>query len=213
MKDFFITPALSRGARGLIDWQQSELAEQAGLSLTAIKNFESGKKRVHARTLSAIQGAFESHGVAFPISGGVQLIEDITSVIRFSGPDFIQKWNEDIYTAVRHPHEEVLTASVSEELWPKTAASRTYYEWRERMQINTKYLVPEGQKTFNAPLKFYRVVPKEMLGKITYGIYVDRIAFVLWKKRQVIVLRNINVVQTFRAQFLFLWKHGREAIG
>ena len=212
MKGSIITPALARAARGLINWQQSDLAKQAGLSLTAIKNFESGRKRVHARTLTLIQSAFESRGVEFPSSGGVRQIEDIVSVYRFTGADFITKWNEDIYATVRHPGEEVLTASVSEATWPKNEATRVYYEWRERMNIDSKYIVPEGNTTFNGPLKIYRLVPPEMLGKVTYGIYADRIAFVMWKKRQVVILRNSNVVDTFRSQFHYLWRLGKKPL-
>jgi len=212
MKGSIITPSLSRAARGLIDWQQSELAQHAGLSLTAVKNFESGRKRVHARTFTLIQSAFESHGVEFPSSGGVRQIEDVVSVYRFTGTDFITKWNEDIYANVRHPGEEVLTASVSEAVWPDNEASRVYYEWRERLKIDSKYLVPEGDTTFKGPLKIYRLVPPEMLGRITYGIYADRIAFVLWKKRQVVILRSKNVVDTFRSQFHYLWRLGKKPV-
>lgn len=212
MKDAFITPALVRAGRGLIDWQQKDLAKHAGLSVTAVKNFEGGQKRTHPRTMRAIQSAFESRGVEFPASGGVRQIEDVLAVYRFTGKDFIEKWNEDIFAAVRRPHEEILTASAGEELWPDNAASRRYYAWRERMQTNSKYLVPEGQKTFRGPLKYYRVVPPEMLGKITYGIYADRIGYVLWKKKQVVVLRNQLVVQTFKNQFNYLWRLGREVV-
>ncbi len=212
MIDTVITPPLARAARGLLNWQQSDLAKKAGLSLTAVKNFEGGRKRPHTKTTQALQNAFEAQGVEFPLSGGVRQVEDISTVYRFSGTDFIQKMNQDIFAAVRHPHEEILTASISEDLWPEQA-KRHYLDWRDRMQVNTKSLIPEGYEGLNLPRKCYRTVPREMLGKITYCIYADRIGFILWKKRQVVVLRNAPVVQTFRNQFLYLWRNGRQVDG
>lgn len=208
MKDAVITPALARAARGLLDWQQSDLAEITGLSLTAIKNFEGGIKRSHKKTAQTIQSAFESHGIEFPVSGGLRQIDDLTSVYRFTGKDYIRGLNNDIYTSINPAKDEILTASVSESFWP-VETSGEYYSWCERTQVKVKMLVPFEQEKGELPYKVYRVVPPEMLGKITYCIYADRLAFVFWKKKQVIVLRSAIVAEAFRNQFLYLWKTGR----
>jgi len=212
MIDALLTPPLARAARGLLNWQQSDLAAFAGVSLTAIKNFEGGQKRTHKSTALALQNAFEAHGIEFPVSGGLRQIEDISSVYRFAGPEFIRKLNDDIYTSVRKPHEDVFTASASEGYWSPTT-SQEYYGWCERMQTNQKMLIPDEPAKLYLPLKVYRIVPREMLGKITYCLYADRLAFIIWKKKQVVVLRNTHVVQTFRSQFLYLWKMGRPVGG
>jgi len=60
-----ITPAQIRAARALLDWNQSELAEKAGLSLTALNNLERGRSDPKASTLNAVQKAIEAAGVAF----------------------------------------------------------------------------------------------------------------------------------------------------
>lgn len=208
MKDAMITPALARAARGLLDWQQSDLANIGSLSLTAIKNFEGGQKTTHKKTAQAIQNAFEKHGIEFPSSGGLRQTDDLTSVYRFSGKDFIRSLNNDIYTSVNIAKDEVLTASLGEGLWPADT-SREYYAWHERTQVKVKMLVTNDTDKLFLPHKVYRVVSPEMLGKITYCLYADRLAFVIWKKKQVVVLRSALVVETFRNQFLFLWKLGR----
>lgn len=202
--DVLLTPSLVRAARGLIDWQQKELAERAGLSLSAVKNFESGKK-THDRTEQSIRAALVESGVEFPLSGGVRKKEDVTTVRRIVGPDFIQKMNEDIYATLRKPRDEILGLSAGEHLWPQEA-SKKYQEWRERLQINAKNLIAQGQSYVNMPRQNYRTLPPELIGKITYSLYADRLAIILWKKKQGIIIRNQILAEAFRAQFFYLWR-------
>jgi len=214
MKDLILTPALARAARGFLGWQQSDLAREAELSLTAIKNFEGGKKKTHPETGAKLQNAFERSGIEFPLSGGLRAREDISAVLRFSGPDFIKKWYEDIYATVRNPSEDILTSSINEALWSHPsvrAANDAFLAWQAARQISLKILTPQALKRFNLPRSFYRIVPRDLLGRITYCLYGDRIAFILWQKRQVVVLRNALVAETFRSQFLALWRNARSA--
>jgi len=68
-----ITPGQLRAARGLLDISQRELADAAGVSLTAIKDFESGARTPRPATLRAMQDAMESAGIVLiPSNGGGQ---------------------------------------------------------------------------------------------------------------------------------------------
>jgi DNA-binding XRE family transcriptional regulator len=207
MKDVLLTPSLVRAARAMIDWQQSDLAAEAGLSLTAVKNFEWGK-RTHEKTTRAISTAFENHGVEFPLSGGVRKADDTAVMVRITGPDFVQRMNEDMYAALRRPNSEVLTVSTNEALWPEEP-SVIYHAWRARLHINSRTLIPEGQRFVKMAQQNYRVLPPEMIGKIAYILYADRLTFVLWKKSQALIIRNPQIVETFRGQFAFLWRLGK----
>jgi hypothetical protein len=105
-----------------------------------------------------------------------------------------------------------LTSSIGETLWTSPHIKKTndlFLQWIHKEKITVKTLTPTGQKYYNLPKKCYRTVPPEMLGKITYSLYADRLAFILWKKKQVIVIRNASVVETFRSQFDYLWKMGK----
>jgi transcriptional regulator with XRE-family HTH domain len=68
-------PALSRAARGLIDWSQSDLAAASGVSLSTVRDFETGKRTPIANNLAALQRALEATGVEFTNGGepGVKL--------------------------------------------------------------------------------------------------------------------------------------------
>ncbi len=72
------TPDQSKAARALLSWSQTDLADAAGLGLSTIKDYESGRRKPHTRNLSKIDDAFTSKGIEFlngnDGSKGVRLI-------------------------------------------------------------------------------------------------------------------------------------------
>ena len=66
-----ITPAQCRAARGLVNIDQTTLAEAASISRSVIVDFESGKRVPYKKNLDAVQKALEDLGVEFiPENGG-----------------------------------------------------------------------------------------------------------------------------------------------
>ena len=59
-----LTPAFCRGARGLLDWSQADLAERAQVSRSTIKDFEVGAHELHRATEAQVLRAFEEAGVS-----------------------------------------------------------------------------------------------------------------------------------------------------
>ena len=71
-----------RAARGLLDISQRQLAEAAGVSLTAIKDFESNTRTPRPATLKAIQDAIERAGIMLiPVNGGGEGVRRRTSSV------------------------------------------------------------------------------------------------------------------------------------
>jgi transcriptional regulator with XRE-family HTH domain len=71
-----ITPQESRAARGLLDWNQTQLARASLVGLSTVRNFESELRETTAANLAAIRNAFEKAGVIFENDGkhvGVKL--------------------------------------------------------------------------------------------------------------------------------------------
>jgi DNA-binding XRE family transcriptional regulator len=62
-KPRILTPALCRGARGLLDWSQADLAERAAVSRSTIKDFEVGAHELHRATEALVLQAFEAGGI------------------------------------------------------------------------------------------------------------------------------------------------------
>jgi DNA-binding transcriptional regulator YiaG len=65
-----ITPAQCRAARALLDWSQERMAAASGLSLMAIRNFESGAVRPRRSTYARILAAAAEHGIGFSTEEG-----------------------------------------------------------------------------------------------------------------------------------------------
>lgn len=66
-----MTPFQVRGARGLIDWSQTRLAEAAGLSLPTVKRFETATgAKVSPDAVARITRALEAAGVEFIAENG-----------------------------------------------------------------------------------------------------------------------------------------------
>jgi transcriptional regulator with XRE-family HTH domain len=60
-----ITPAQCRAARGLIGWNQQDLAKEARVGVVTVHQLETGVSQPRRATLDVIKRAFEAAGVEF----------------------------------------------------------------------------------------------------------------------------------------------------
>jgi transcriptional regulator with XRE-family HTH domain len=74
-----------RAGRALVGWTQQDLAVAAGLSKTAVNNFEKAHADIKAQSLRAIQAALEGRGVEFLACGGLRLATERAAVLRGAG--------------------------------------------------------------------------------------------------------------------------------
>lgn len=64
-----ISPEQSRAARGWLNWNQQELAARAKVSLSTVRDFETGKRAPIRNNLDAMQQALEAAGVQLVFTG------------------------------------------------------------------------------------------------------------------------------------------------
>lgn len=60
-----VTPGQCRAARGLLGWNQQELARRARVGIVTVHQLETGVSHPRRATLDVIQRAFELAGVKF----------------------------------------------------------------------------------------------------------------------------------------------------
>jgi transcriptional regulator with XRE-family HTH domain len=60
-----LTPGQCRAARGLIGWNQQELADRAHIGIVTVHQFEAGLSQPRRITLEVIRRAFETVGLEF----------------------------------------------------------------------------------------------------------------------------------------------------
>lgn len=51
------------GARAMLGWKQSDLADRAGVSVSTIKDYEAGRRTPREDSLKRIQDALETAGI------------------------------------------------------------------------------------------------------------------------------------------------------
>ena len=63
-----MTPEQCRAARAWLAWSQDDLAKAAGVGLSTVKDFESGKREPIQATQTAMRVVLEREGFAFAFS-------------------------------------------------------------------------------------------------------------------------------------------------
>ena len=70
-----ITPKQCRAARALLDWDQHKLAKGASVGRSTIARFEHGEVTPVTNNMKAIEMAFQTVGIVFVGTTGVDLPE------------------------------------------------------------------------------------------------------------------------------------------
>ena len=65
MSESSFSAAQCRGARGMLAWNQGQLADAANVSRMTVVEFEGGRRAPHPNNLAAIRTALEAAGVVF----------------------------------------------------------------------------------------------------------------------------------------------------
>jgi ribosome-binding protein aMBF1 (putative translation factor) len=60
-----MSPEQSRAARGWLGWSQTTLAKRASVSLSTVRDFETGARTPIANNISAMTRAIEEAGIEF----------------------------------------------------------------------------------------------------------------------------------------------------
>ena len=61
----------------------------------------------------------------------------------------------------------------------------------------------------NKDKTIYRWLPEKALGVIAYMVYGNRVAFIQWRTREVLLVRNKSLAETYRNQFDFMWTQAK----
>lgn len=64
-----LEPRIMRAARALLEWEQSDLAKAAGLSIATIRKIEQGRAPVREATANEIKAAFDKAGLQLILDG------------------------------------------------------------------------------------------------------------------------------------------------
>jgi len=202
-----ITSQQIKAARALLDWKQSDLAVASALSMTAINNIERAIGSPRLETMQSIQSAFEKAGIEFTDGQGVKLRGEIFEMTKFDGPDFVRHLTDDMLKNLNR-HDEVIMCGIDKRLFVQHDSEQVdrYTKAAKALELRERILICEGDNYFASAPEAYRWIPRSLFGKVPYLIYGNRMAVVMWTKPgRTVIVHNKSWVDTFRAQFDFLW--------
>ena len=204
-----ITTAQIRGARGILNWSQSDLAERTGISATSIGSIENSQSTPRESTLKAIRTAFEKGGIEFLGSEGVRKKSAEITILR--GAEGFHKFSFDVYETVQSDDREILQAYVDDRKYADLLGEQAYPHVKRMESMKTKrfkILQKEGDAYFPAKqYAEYRWIPVKQFLAVPFVVYGDNLAVILFEPEPVIIINNYPLVaEAYRLQFMSLWE-------
>ena len=206
-----ITTAQIRGARGILNWSQQDLAQRTGISATSIGSIENGQTTPRQSTLETIKTTFERNGIEFLGLEGVRIRDN--TILTYEGQSGIQAFFDDVYETVKKQGGEIclfngvpnkLVEWLGDEFYKMHAARMN--ELKDNFSF--KIIVEEGDAQFIAKgFAEYRWFPKDRFNDRTLYCYGDKLAFLNFSKNNVriLVMDQAEIAMSFRELFKIAW--------
>lgn len=205
-----------RAARALLGWKQEDIARASGLSLTTLNYIEKETVSPRQKTMTIVQQAFEDAGVEFLPGDGLRLRSETFNVQSFAGKEGIRHMLEDAIATQKKYREGAVWFGVSEDQMIKNHRQDyfAYFLQLKELKITERVVTMEQQRNFYGPSSMteYRVLARDFLGGIDYGIYGNKMCFTTFEKRpRLVVIENDGIANGFKLQFEAFWRMARPA--
>lgn len=207
-----ITIAQIRGARGILNWSQQDLAQRTGISATSIGSIENGQTTPRASTTETIRTTFEKNDIEFLGLDGVRKRD--SNFHTFEGEDGLRLFFDDVYETVKKSGGQVsLFNGVPQKLidWLGDEFYKSHIARMDEIKssFNFKIIIEEGDDNFIAnTFAEYKWFPKEKFNERTIYCYGDKLAFINFSKDtvRVMVIRQAEIAESFRSLFDVAWE-------
>ena len=155
-----ITKEQIRAARALLDWNQKDLAEKAGISEPTIKLVETGKVRSNESTMLAIRSALEKADIEFLPNSGVRFRDDAITVLekRDAKDNIYIRLMDDVYYSLISSGGDVLINFADNSRSSQAVIEKQLY--LRKSGIGMRFLVRDGDTHFIYPLDEYRYLTR-----------------------------------------------------
>jgi transcriptional regulator with XRE-family HTH domain len=210
-----ITTAQMRGARGLLNWSQSELSKRTSISTTSIGNIEAGNTQARESTLKLIRQAFENAGIEFIGTEGMRKRNDY--IRTFEGKDQFWGFYEDIYTTLRENPGEVVVSNADEQKFLSFVTQDQIEIHKNRMidlnNVTYRILINQGDEYLAASSKYarYKWMPESLFSSVPFYVYGHKLAIIRFNPEPCIyIIANKEIADAYRLQFNAIWDMGVE---
>jgi len=208
---YHIRPGQIKAARAILGWSQDDLAAASGLSVTTIRNIESGDMSPRSATTNDIRIAIENAGLEFIEPEGIRRRTDEVKV--FQGPDSRDRFFDDMLQTIKEKGGDIIAIFTSQEIMARSCGIPAgNVEWLAPLNeiADVRCLLPEAPEAALLTSTFeFRAILKQHLGPISYFVYGDRHAVVLVEGRascRFVVFESASLAQSYRNHFIALWE-------
>ena len=197
-----------RGARGILNWTQQDLADASGLSKTAINNFEKGHSDIKNESLKSIKYAFVSAGIEFIGQQGMTKRTDKTEILNGENA-FLTLFN-DILDSVEQTQTDLMISNYDID-FVMSQLSDAKIKQRNAILKNTpvsqRFLCTEENIHGSINGREYRKLPDNIteFAPTTYIYGGSKVAFGLWKMSSIIIVNSQRVYNAELNRFNHLW--------
>lgn len=186
----------------MLGWTQTELAERASLSLSAIVDCEAERRPTSKQSYEKLARAFEQEAV-FLTEKGVELRNSATYTIE--GNDWWLHVLDDVYyELIDQKAPEMLMLFSDDQLSPPAVNNRI--RKMRNAGIKMRQLVKEDNRHLMGPLSEYRWIPKEFYKNNVTVIYGPKVAVCAEDNTKAVIFRDTSLVDSWRNLFDMLWK-------
>lgn len=207
-KNILLTSAHVRAARGLLNWTQSELANECGLTKATIANIENNKHHLTSKSAGKILRAFLNAKVEFIGNLGVKVKEDVIKILEHKIG--FQTLLSEMYNSVAKNGGLIRASGIDERLLQQILDPEVIDMHVNRMEkvpnldfrvlINEEDYNPLGRNYAN-----YRAVPSKYFVPIPIYIYDNKIAYITYNPIKVFIIENLDLYRAHFNQFDFMW--------
>ncbi len=205
-----ITTAQIRGARGILNWSQQDLAQRTGISATSIGSIENGQTTPRESTLGTIRKTLENAGIEFIGLEGIRQKNADIQVLK--GIDGFHTFSFDLFETIKSDGREVLQAYVDDTKFADWLGEEAYPHVQRMEQLKSKrfkILQKEGDSYFPAKnYAEYRWIPAKQFLAVPIVVYGDKLAVILFEPEPTIIINSFPLVaEAYRLQFNYIWEN------
>lgn len=197
-----------RGARGLLNWSQSELSKRTGISTTSIGNIEAGNTQPREATMKLIRQAFENSGIEFIGTEGMRIKNDAVDI--YEGQQGFLNFFDNVYQTVMTEKADIFACNIDETVFKKWAGDSAELHLSRMTSVEglkCKVLLKDGDHNFIASsYAEYKWLPQDLFSSVPFYVYGNKLAIILFGgEPKIIVLNNSAVTDAYKKQFMGLW--------
>lgn len=210
-----LTAKQIKAARAMLDWSRAELSAMSDVSEANIVRLEAGGD-ARSDTLKKLGNAFESHGVVFTQTGG---IEPARPELRtYAGADGLRHFFDDVYEVIKDRGGEVVITGFHEDVYAEILGEDYVRMHVSRMSKLKNYtmrcLIEEGDMNFVADgYCEYRWSRKQEFRPVPFYIYGNKLALIQLEvpvdAPMIVIIQSAAISDAFRAQFDGMWRSAK----